>query len=193
VICLSKACSGVGTRSRPQTLVKVGRWFRYALRTPCRAGTAHIVLEPLERMARLAALLPPPRMHLRRYHGVFAIQIDTCARCQGRLGVIASIEEPEVIARTQPHWDRDCGGLAPIAAGPPPQQGTVLGNGGRQGRRHRIEKQTRRRRHGSGADPLASGEERADLKRGWEGPAVRPDRVGSRVDQGVAEAAFGTH
>ena len=32
----------------------------------------HIVLEPLHLMARLAALVPPPRMHLTRYHGVFA-------------------------------------------------------------------------------------------------------------------------
>jgi hypothetical protein len=32
----------------------------------------HIVLEPLDLMARLAALVPTPRMHLTRYHGVFA-------------------------------------------------------------------------------------------------------------------------
>jgi hypothetical protein len=30
------------------------------------------VFEPRELMARLAALVPPPRMHLTRYHGVFA-------------------------------------------------------------------------------------------------------------------------
>jgi hypothetical protein len=30
------------------------------------------VLEPLDLMARLAALVPPPRMHLTRYHRVFA-------------------------------------------------------------------------------------------------------------------------
>jgi len=35
-------------------------------------GTTHIVLEPLDMMARLAALVPPPLMHLTRYHGVFA-------------------------------------------------------------------------------------------------------------------------
>jgi len=45
---------------------------RHALRTPYRDGTTHIVLEPLDFMARLAALVPPPRMHLTRYHGVFA-------------------------------------------------------------------------------------------------------------------------
>jgi hypothetical protein len=111
---------------------------RYQLKTPYRDGTTHIVLEPLDLMARLVALMPPPRMHLARFHGVFAphsklraavipahrgvgsrgqgdqatdkpitprhvamswaqrrkrvfgIAIDRCARCQGRLRVIAS-------------------------------------------------------------------------------------------------------
>jgi hypothetical protein len=30
------------------------------------------VFEPLDFIARLAALVPPPRAHLARYHGVFA-------------------------------------------------------------------------------------------------------------------------
>jgi hypothetical protein len=33
---------------------------RYALKTPYRDGTTHLVLEPLDLMARLAALVPPP-------------------------------------------------------------------------------------------------------------------------------------
>lgn len=45
---------------------------RCALKTPYRDGTTHIVLEPLDLMARLAALVPPPLMHLARFHGVFA-------------------------------------------------------------------------------------------------------------------------
>ena len=45
---------------------------RYTLKTPYRDGTTHIVLEPLDLMARLAALVPRPRMHLTRYHGVLA-------------------------------------------------------------------------------------------------------------------------
>lgn len=45
---------------------------RYTLKTPYRDGTTHIVLEPLDLMARLAALVPPPRMHLTCFHGVFA-------------------------------------------------------------------------------------------------------------------------
>jgi hypothetical protein len=45
---------------------------RYTLKTPYRDGTAHVVFAPLDFMARLAALVPRPRAHLTRYHGVFA-------------------------------------------------------------------------------------------------------------------------
>ncbi len=127
---------------------------RYTLKTPYRDGTTHVVLEPLELMARLAALVQPPRMHLTRYHGVFAphselrawatpaqrgmgaaksppadptppppprhvamswaqrlkrvfgIEIDKCQRCGGTLRIIASIEQPAVIARILAHLER---------------------------------------------------------------------------------------
>jgi hypothetical protein len=46
--------------------------IRYRLKTPYRDGTTHVVLEPLDFLARLAALVPPPRVNLTRYHGVFA-------------------------------------------------------------------------------------------------------------------------
>jgi hypothetical protein len=45
---------------------------RYRMKTPYRDGTTHIVLEPVDFIARLAALVPPPRVHLTRFHGVFA-------------------------------------------------------------------------------------------------------------------------
>ena len=43
----------------------------YRLKTPYRDGTTHILLEPLDFLARLASLVPP-RVHLTPYHGVFA-------------------------------------------------------------------------------------------------------------------------
>ena len=141
---------------------------RYALETPWRDGTTHVVLEPLDFIARLAALVPPPRRHLTRYHGVFAphsglralitpagrgrgshstdstaqgaepprlprhvalrwaqrlervfdIEIETCARCGARLKIVASIEEPGVIARILAHRDRASGRLQPQPALP---------------------------------------------------------------------------
>jgi len=53
----------------------------YSLKTPYRDGTTHVIFEPLDFIARLAclcaarrqaALVPPPRLNLTRFHGVFA-------------------------------------------------------------------------------------------------------------------------
>jgi len=125
---------------------------RYTLKTPYRDGTTHIVLEPLDLMARLAALVPPPRMHLTRYHGVFAphsklraavtpahrglgaakqppagsakpptprhvamdwarrlkrvfgIEIEDCARCGGKLKVIATSRSRRSSRRSSRTW-----------------------------------------------------------------------------------------
>ena len=114
----------------------------YALKTPYRDGTTHVIFEPLDFMAKLAALTPAPRRNLTRYHGVFApnskyraqviagesakrskvteersaaarhramtwmqrlkrvfnIDIEICERCGGPVRVMASIEDPAVIA-----------------------------------------------------------------------------------------------
>ena len=48
-----------------------GRWCS-SVKTPWRDGTTHIVMSPLEFMQRLAALVPRPRLHLIRFHGVLA-------------------------------------------------------------------------------------------------------------------------
>ena len=46
--------------------------IRYHLKTPYRDGTTHVIFEPLDFIARLAALVPKPRVNLTRFHGVFA-------------------------------------------------------------------------------------------------------------------------
>ena len=53
------------------SLTPQGR-VRYTLKTPYRDRTTHMVFAPLDFLARLAALVPKPRVHLTRYHGVFA-------------------------------------------------------------------------------------------------------------------------
>ena len=45
---------------------------RYPLKTPYHDGTTHVIFEPLDFIARLAALVPKPRVNLTRFHGVFA-------------------------------------------------------------------------------------------------------------------------
>ena len=45
---------------------------RYELKTPYRDGTTHVIFEPVDFIAKLAALVPKPRVNLTRFHGVFA-------------------------------------------------------------------------------------------------------------------------
>ena len=45
---------------------------RYELKTPYRDGTTHVIFEPLDFIARLAALVPKPPVNLTHIHGVFA-------------------------------------------------------------------------------------------------------------------------
>ena len=44
----------------------------YALKTAYRDGTTHVVFDPLDFMAKLAALVPRPRTNLTRFHCVLA-------------------------------------------------------------------------------------------------------------------------
>lgn len=122
----------------------------YELKTPYKNGTTHVVFEPLDFIARLVALVPKPRVHLTRFHGVFApnsryraqvtsetkiksnqttaidipkgcearrskmswamrlkrvfnIDITVCRHCQGRVRIIACIEERAVIDKILAH------------------------------------------------------------------------------------------
>lgn len=63
---------------------------RYELKSPYRNGTTHVIFEPVDFIARLAALVPKPRVNLTRFHGVFApnskhrIHITPAKRGRGR-------------------------------------------------------------------------------------------------------------
>ena len=63
---------------------------RYELKTPYRDGTTHVFFEPLDFIAKLAALVPKPRVNLTRFHGVFApnskhrVQVTPAKRGKGR-------------------------------------------------------------------------------------------------------------
>jgi len=125
----------------------------YELKTPYKNGTTHVIFEPLDFIARLAALVPKPRFHLTRFHGVFApnskhrsmvtrevkeekspsiepkplqdieerrakmnwamrlkrvfnIDITVCRNCQGRVRIIACIEDIQVINQILSHINR---------------------------------------------------------------------------------------
>ena len=44
----------------------------YTLKTPYRDGTTQVAFDPVDFIARLAALVPKPRVNLTRFHGVLA-------------------------------------------------------------------------------------------------------------------------
>ena len=137
----------------------------YPYKRPFRDGSTHVVLEPLDFMARRAALVPRPRLNLTRFHGVFApnckhrarivphrprgnvdndqptapmswmrrlkrvfaIDIETCPDCGGKLRVIASIEDPPLIRHILAHVQRRQALLKRVARAPPalPQATTI--------------------------------------------------------------------
>lgn len=76
--------------------------IRYTLKTPWRDGTTHVFFEPLDFMARLAALIPKPRVNLTRFHGVFApnskhrARITRAGRGKGRQSKATGSEQADV-------------------------------------------------------------------------------------------------
>jgi len=76
---------------------------RYELKTPYRDGTTHVIFEPLDFIAKLAALVPPSRANLTRFHGVFAPNSRYRARVvpgrQGRESSGSLTEEPTTAER----------------------------------------------------------------------------------------------
>ena len=66
----------------------------------------------------------------RRLKRVFGIEIEDCARCGGKLKVIASIEESEVIARILAHLEKTAPDQSqpelPLGARVPPSQARLL-------------------------------------------------------------------
>ena len=56
----------------PARILLQGNSCQRKLKSPYHDGTTHVVMSPLERIQRLAALVPRPRLHLIRFHGVLA-------------------------------------------------------------------------------------------------------------------------
>ncbi len=82
------------------------RRLSFRLKTPWRDGTTHVAMERRELLERLAPLIPPPRAHQVRYHGILA----PCA--SGRDRIVPGRETKEPI----PHATKD--DPLPLAAHP---------------------------------------------------------------------------
>ena len=82
----------------------------YPLKTPCRDGTTHMLFEPQDFIARLAALTPEPRVNLTRFHGVFTanskhrIQVTPGKRGKGRGQ--AKVAASKWLEKTPEEWHR---------------------------------------------------------------------------------------
>jgi hypothetical protein len=65
-----------------------------------------------------------------RLKRVFGVEIITCARCGGKLKVIASIEEPQGIARILAHLEKTAAdphqAELPLGARAPPTQARLI-------------------------------------------------------------------
>ena len=88
----------------------------YRLKHRWRDGTTHVVFEPQQLVERLAALIPPPRFHGARYHGVFA----PCARERARVvptAIRAADSESRAIG-AEVSSDSEHPGPSPVGAAP---------------------------------------------------------------------------
>jgi hypothetical protein len=110
--------------------------IRYQLKTPYRDGTTHVIFEPPDFIARLAALVPKPRVNLTRFHGVFAPNSQHRARVtpskRGKGNKTKAWDEPQTPAerRASMTWAqrlkrvfnididacRECGGAVKVIA-----------------------------------------------------------------------------
>jgi hypothetical protein len=75
-------------------------------------GTHAVLLDPLDLLARLCALVPPPRFHMLRYHGVLA------AHSAVRAEIVPGREPPSPPAQL-PLFEPS---NAPLAPPPPPSR-----------------------------------------------------------------------
>src|SRR5690606_14955834 len=94
--------------------------------TPQRMRDAGGFLQKIRRNYR-QRIYPPKALRMtwmQRLKRVFAIEIETCQRCGGKLEVIASIEDAELIGRIlehrAQHGDDDLRGTPFAPRAPPP-------------------------------------------------------------------------
>ena len=68
---LCRYISRPGVSEKRLSLTSAGS-IRYQLKTPYSDGTTHVIFEALDFVAKLASLVPKPKVNPTRFHGVFA-------------------------------------------------------------------------------------------------------------------------
>jgi len=129
---------------------------RYTLKTPYRDGNAHCAENFLDLMARLAARVPPPRMHLRRFQGVFAphsklrAAVTPAHRGVGSKAGPADFDKPITSRHVAISWAQRLKRVFGI------QVATCAGCGGRPGRGIQAGLEGERCQGGSGLNVLSA-------------------------------------
>jgi hypothetical protein len=82
------------------------------LKTAWRDGTTHLVMSPLEFMQRLAALVPRPRLHLIRFHGVLVPNAKLRAQVVPQM--VPQEPEPPMQAAPPAECEATCAHLRPV-------------------------------------------------------------------------------
>jgi hypothetical protein len=72
----------------------------YRLKRPWSNSATHVIFDPLELLEKLAALVPPPRFHMVRYHGVLAPAAKWRSQIVPPRPTAASAQAPAVIFGT---------------------------------------------------------------------------------------------
>ena len=108
----------------------------YRLKSRWRDGTTHILMERHELLERLAPLIPPPRAHQVRYHGVLAPSaasrdriVPACAQAGGVAVARCAGEPGRAVAAVSPSGPRPA---RPEAARQPVPESAPGGRPGRQ-------------------------------------------------------------
>jgi len=80
--------------------------LRLAFKKPWRDGTQAVVLTPMDLIGRLCAIVPPPRMHLTRFHGVFAPAAKLRCEIVPSPAHDPELDAPEQLSLFEPtgHW-----------------------------------------------------------------------------------------
>ncbi|NDH53127.1 MAG: hypothetical protein EBY24_14290, partial [Betaproteobacteria bacterium] len=86
------------------------------LKTAWRDGTTHLVMSPLEFMQRLAALVPRPRLHLIRFHGVLGIGGIGNPTTRAQISSLQPPSKPAFCLRRHDHWADHWASPGPDAA-----------------------------------------------------------------------------
>ena len=107
----------------------------YSLKKPYSDGTTHIVMTPLELLEKIAAIIPRPKIHLTRYHGVLGPHYKHRKMIVPKPPPSATVTPPEIVnvdqvSKARITWARllkrvfnidveicaECGGKAKVIA-----------------------------------------------------------------------------